>query len=79
MKYTVVLIPQKDGSYTVAVPSLPECVSEGDSIPQALEMAREAITLCLEQRLADGETIPDEPSPVVASVEVEIPTPVSRT
>ena len=79
MKYTVVLVSQDDGSYTVVVPSLPECVSEGDSIPHALEMAREAIALCLEQRQADGEAIPEEVSPVIASVEVEVPSPVSGT
>ena len=79
MKYTVVLVPQQDGSYTVVVPSLPECVSDGDSIPHALEMASEAIALCLEQRQADGEALPVEVSPVIASAEVEAASPVSGT
>jgi predicted RNase H-like HicB family nuclease len=40
----VVLIPDlEDGGYTVEVPSLPGCISEGDTIDEALENIKDAI------------------------------------
>lgn len=48
MKLTVVLEPSDEGGYTVIVPSLPGCISEGDSREEALANIREAIELCLE-------------------------------
>ena len=35
MKLKVVLEPSEDGGYTVYVPSLPGCISEGDTIEEA--------------------------------------------
>ncbi|MCS3919616.1 type II toxin-antitoxin system HicB family antitoxin [Fervidibacter sacchari] len=48
MKLKVVLEPSEDGGYTVYVPSLPGCISEGDTIEEALANIREAIELYLE-------------------------------
>jgi predicted RNase H-like HicB family nuclease len=48
MKLKVVLEPSEEGGFTVYVPSLPGCVSEGDSESQALQNIREAIELYLE-------------------------------
>ena len=50
--YRVVLEPQPDGGYTVYVPSLPGCISEGDDRGEALKNIREAIALYRES-LAD--------------------------
>lgn len=58
--YTVLLRKEPEGSYTVVVPALPGCLTEGRTIPEALEMAREAIECHLESLLQDGEPIPDE-------------------
>ncbi len=44
----VVLEPSEDGGFTVYVPSLPGCVSEGDTKAEALENIKEAIELYLE-------------------------------
>ena len=41
--YDVVLEPSEDGGYTVYVPSLRGCVSEGDTEEHALENIRDAI------------------------------------
>jgi predicted RNase H-like HicB family nuclease len=43
MTYTVVLVRDEDGGYCVHVPALKGCHTEGDSLPEALEMARDAI------------------------------------
>lgn len=48
MKLKVVLEPSEEGGYTVYVPSLPGCVSEGDTEEEALVNIREAIELYLE-------------------------------
>jgi len=43
-----VLQPSDEGGYTVYVPSLPGCVSEGDTRDEAMQNIREAIDLYLE-------------------------------
>jgi predicted RNase H-like HicB family nuclease len=48
MKLQVVLEPSEEGGYTVYVPSLPGCISEGDTREEALTNIREAIELYLE-------------------------------
>ncbi|MBN2422015.1 type II toxin-antitoxin system HicB family antitoxin [Candidatus Woesearchaeota archaeon] len=48
MKLTVVLEPQEEGGFTVYVPSLPGCISEGETKEEALKNIKEAIELYLE-------------------------------
>jgi predicted RNase H-like HicB family nuclease len=48
MKLKVILEPSDEGGYTVFVPALRGCVSEGDSREQALHNIREAIELYLD-------------------------------
>jgi antitoxin HicB len=60
---TVILIPDLEvGGYTVEVPSLPGCVTEGDTVEEALTNAREAIDLYIETRRDLGLEIPAEDS-----------------
>jgi predicted RNase H-like HicB family nuclease len=48
MKLRVILEPSEDGGFTVVVPALPGCISEGDTREEAMENIREAIELYLE-------------------------------
>ena len=48
MKLQVILEPSDEGGYTVFVPALPGCISEGDNIDEALANIQEAIELYLE-------------------------------
>ncbi|VEP16922.1 conserved hypothetical protein [Hyella patelloides LEGE 07179] len=48
MKLQVILEPSDEGGYTIYVPALPGCISEGDNIDEALENITEAIELYLE-------------------------------
>jgi len=75
-RYSVLLLPDVEaGGYTVEVPSLPGVVTEGDTREEALANAREAISLFLEDMIADGETIPEERArPEIAEVDVQIAT-----
>jgi antitoxin HicB len=54
----VILIPDPEaGGFTVTVPSLPGCISEGDSEEEALSNIKEAIDLFIEDMIADGEEV----------------------
>ena len=48
MRMKVVLEPSEEGGYTIYAPSLPGCISEGDTIDEALTNIREATGLYLE-------------------------------
>jgi predicted RNase H-like HicB family nuclease len=48
MKLKIVLEPSDEGGYTVSVPSLPGCISEGNTKKEALKNIKEAILLYLE-------------------------------
>lgn len=48
MKIKVVLEPSDEGGYTVYVPALPGCISEGNTVEEALKNIQEAIELYLE-------------------------------
>ena len=48
MNLKVVLEPSEDGGFTVFVPSLPGCISEGETREEALANIKEAIELYLE-------------------------------
>lgn len=48
MKLKVVLEPSDEGGYTVRVPALPGCLSEGDTRDEALANIAEAIQVYLE-------------------------------
>jgi len=53
MNLKIVLEPAEEGGYTVYVPALPGCISEGDTREEAIDNIKEAIELYL-------ETIEDE-------------------
>jgi len=61
---------QEEGGYTVTIPSLPGCISEGDTYDEALANIKEAMELYLESLQADGLPIPEENHLVV---EIEMP------
>jgi predicted RNase H-like HicB family nuclease len=48
MKLKVILEPSDEGGYTIYVPSLPGCISEGENIDDALANIQAAIELYLE-------------------------------
>jgi predicted RNase H-like HicB family nuclease len=60
LSYRILLRKEPEGGYTIIVPSLPGCVTYGDTIEQAIEMAKEAIELYIESLKEHGEEIPTE-------------------
>jgi predicted RNase H-like HicB family nuclease len=60
MRFTVVLEREDDGGFVASVPSLPGCVSQGDSRDEAMKNVREAIEVYIEDCRESGEPIPSE-------------------
>ncbi len=67
MKFKVILEPSDEGGYTVYVPSLPGCLSEGETLEEALSNIREAIGLYLEP--VEDDAVLDDRS-VVQEIEL---------
>jgi predicted RNase H-like HicB family nuclease len=66
MKLKVVLEPSDEGGFTVYVPSLPGCISEGDTEEEALQNIKEAIGLYLEP--SQDDTVMGEKARVITLV-----------
>ena len=48
MELKIILEEQEEGGYTVFVPALPGCISEGDTLNEAVKNIKEAIMLYLD-------------------------------
>jgi predicted RNase H-like HicB family nuclease len=71
-QFIAVFEKNEDGGYTVTVPSLPGCISEGDTFDEALKNIKEAIVLYLEVMKKDKEKIKEEEGIIIAPVKVKI-------
>jgi len=60
LSYRILLRKEPEGGYTVIVPSLPGCITYGDTIEEAIKMAKEAIELYIENLREHDEEIPTE-------------------
>lgn len=71
-RYTVLLTPEpEEGGYSVSVPALPGCFTQGDTYEEALANARGVIAFHLECLESEGQPIPDEQAaPELVPVEV---------
>jgi len=58
--FRIMLRKEPEGGYTAYVPSLPGCVTYGETIEEATEMAREAVELYIESLIEHGEPIPSD-------------------
>lgn len=70
--YTVQFIPAPEGGYSVNVPSLPGCISEGRTFEETERNAHEVIELYLESLLAHGKRIPQEDEAVSKRITVSV-------
>jgi len=72
LSYRILLKKEAEGGYTVIVPFLPGCVTYGDTMEEAIKMAKEAIQLYIESLQEHGEEIPSEEEIVAYTLTVEI-------
>jgi len=73
-QYTAVFEPDEEsGGYTVTIPSLPGCISEGDTFEEALRNIQEAASLYLEvmRRRKEG-IIREGKGVIVAPIQVKV-------
>ncbi len=77
LKYTVILVPEEDGAYSVEVPALPGCYTQGETREEAINMAKEAIELYLASCKAHDEPVPKESG--IESLTVEVKEPLSSS
>lgn len=70
-RYTVLLYPDSESGYSVLVPAFGLLATQGETVEEALSMARDAIEVATRGLIEDGEDVPDgDMVPIVASVEV---------
>ena len=55
---SLVLAPQPEGGFTVTSPLLPELITEGDSVEEALENTRDALAAVVEAYQDAGRSLP---------------------
>lgn len=60
LSYRILLTEEPEGGYTVTVPTLPGCITYGETIEEARKMAKESIELYIESLIANNEEIPTE-------------------
>jgi len=60
LTYTVELQSQLEGGYTVTVPALPGCISEGETAEEALEMIQDAVSGYIKSLIKHRRKIPME-------------------
>lgn len=70
LRYTVHLIPEPEGGFTVRVPALPPVITCGETYEEAMANAKEAIELVLEVYREDGIEIPDDTETTVTSLTI---------
>lgn len=70
-RYAVMLTPDiESGGYTVTVPSLPGVFTHGETVEEALAMARDAIACFLELPMGAGGIAEDRVEAIMATVAV---------
>ncbi len=73
LNFSVIFEPEKEGGYSVFVPELPGCFTQGETFEEAQAMAKEAIALYLEELTARNEPLPEQhQAPIVGSVEIDL-------
>jgi antitoxin HicB len=58
MQYPLVLAPQPEGGYTVTSPLLPELVTDGDTVEEALDNVKDAFVAVVEVYQDLGRALP---------------------
>ena len=70
-KIPLIFEPQPEGGYTVTCPILPELITEGDTIAEALEHVRDALATIIEAYQDLKRPLP----PVLEQVALDLDTP----
>ena len=69
-KYLVYIEPAEEGGYIAVCPALPGCVTQGESVEDALALAKDAIEGYIQSLKKHGEPVPPGLDEGVVKVEV---------
>ena len=74
MRYTIVLTPDlEEGGYSVEVPALPGCATQGETLDEAIAHAREAIALHVAVLQEHRDPVPADIAPAIQVIQLEVP------
>lgn len=62
--YPAIFHNDEKGGYWISFPDFPECMTQGETMEEAYEMAVEAMGLCIDDRLKNEESLPKVSAPV---------------
>ncbi len=69
-KYVYPAIFEKEGDlYSITFPDLPNCISSGENVQEAIENAEDALCLVLYHMEKKGETIPEASDPISVKIQ----------
>jgi antitoxin HicB len=71
LNFRIVLRPEPEGGYTVIVPSLQGCITHGDTIEDALQMAEDAIRAYIASMKKHGEAVIDDSKTLESMLSLE--------
>ncbi len=71
--FQIVFRPEPEGGYTVLVPSLPGCITFGETLEEAQSMAKEAISLYVETMRERNEEVRDDTFTFDSRLQVTVP------
>ncbi len=72
LEFSVVIHKAEEGGYWLEVPALEGCFTQGETMVEVLENAKEAIALYLEGLAQTGKEIPKDEDVKVEKVEVAV-------
>jgi predicted RNase H-like HicB family nuclease len=72
MEYMIFVHRAEEGGFWAEVPALPGCYSQGETIEETMENAKEAIETHILALKEEGEKIPTEEEFVIGRVKVEV-------
>ena len=62
--YPAIFHNDEKGGCWISFPDFPECMTQGETMEEAYEMAVEAMGLCIDDRLRNEESLPEVSAPV---------------
>ena len=68
--YPAIFHSADEGGFWISFPDFPECLTQGESMDDAYNMASEALGLCIDERMKDGEELPEATRPQDIIVEI---------
>jgi predicted RNase H-like HicB family nuclease len=72
MEYTVLIHPAEEGGYWTEVPALPGCLSQGETIEEAMANTREAIESHIAALREDGVEIAGDEGLLIGRLNVSV-------